>query len=202
MNLFIKEYLHSEFDDSLVGKYGFFANDESSIQDVVNNVKLYQIVDNNLKNWDKLEEFCNNTYPFWGLHNPGGAKLFYHDPYYYLKEAVVVDGETLEVNIDNVWTEVTDLESFFTNYPNPLPPKQYRTEKNRRIVTHRELAKWLADGKGQVCYSPLNRDVGMCAVYFSYHIGLDDKPVENLLIRSWDDVAWHLPTASYLRLKD
>lgn len=193
MNLFIKEYLHSEFDDSLVGKYGFFTNDESSIQDAVNNV--------NLKNWDLLKEFCNNTYPFWGLYNPGGTKLFYHDPYYYLKEAVVVDGETLEVNIDNVWTEVTDLESFFTNYPNPLPPKQYRTEENRRIVTHRELAKWLAAGKGQVrSFSGDNKHI--CVANFGYAIDLDDKPVENLLIRSWDDVAWHLPTASYLRLKN
>lgn len=193
MNLFIKEYLHSEFDDSLVGKYGFFANDEASIQDVVNNV--------NLKNWDQLEKFCNNTYPFWGLHIPRGTKLFYHDPYYYLKEAVVVDGETLEVNIDNVWTEVTDLESFFTNYPNQLPPKQYRTEKNRRIVTHRELAKWLADGKGQV-RSSSGDNKHICVANFGYAIDLDDKPVENLLIRSWDDVAWHLPTASYLRLKN
>lgn len=193
MNLFIKEYLHSEFDDSLVGKYGFFANDEASIQDAVNNV--------NLKNWDQLEKFCNNTYQFWGLHNPRGTKLFYHDPYYYLKEAVVVDGETLEVNIDNVWTEVTDLESFFTNYPNPLPPKQYRTEKNRRIVTHRELAKWLATGKGQV-RSPSGDNKHICVANFGYAIDLDDKHVENLLIRSWDDVAWHIPTASYLRLKN
>lgn len=193
MNLFIKEYLHSEFDDSLVGKYGFFANDETIIQDAINNV--------NLKYYDRLEKFCNNTYPFWALHNAGGTKLFYHDPYYYLKEAIVVDGETLEVKINGVWTEVTDLESFFTNYSNPLPPNQYRTEKNRRIVTHKELAKWLADGNGQVCYSPLNKDVGMCAVYFSYYIGLDDKPVEDILVRTWDDVAWHLPTASYLKLK-
>ena len=126
-------------------------------------------------------------------------KLFYYDPYYNLKIAVEKNGKTLEVNLDGVWTEVTDLESFFTCYPNPYPPEQYRTELNRRIVTHRELTKWLSTGHGQV-RSSLGDNPKMYVVSLGYSEELDDKPVENVLVRSWDDVAWHLPTASYLGL--
>ena len=40
----------------------------------------------------------------------------------------------------------------------------------------------------------------MYVVSLGYSEELDDKPVENVLVRTWDDVAWHLPTASYLGL--
>lgn len=121
MNKFIKEYLHSEMDDTLIGKYGFFADDEASMPDIVNSLKL--------KAYDKLDRqgMCPH-YPFRPLHIAKAFKFFYHDPYYDLKMAVEKDGKTLEVNLEGVWTKVTDLESFFTCYPNPYPPEQYRTE--------------------------------------------------------------------------
>lgn len=192
MNKFIKEYLYSVLDNSLIGKHGFFADSVDDMMDVVNNCKL--------KVYDKFD--CPGMfpdYPFRPLCINKSFKLFYHDPYYDLKMAVEKDGETLEVNLYGVWTEITDLESFFTYYPNPYPPEQYRTELNRRIVTHRELTKWLATGHGQV-RSSLGDNTKMYVVGFGYAEDLDDKPVEGLLVRSWDDVAWHLPTASYLGL--
>lgn len=191
MDKFIVEYMHSTMDDSLIGKEGFFANDKYDLVDMVNHCEL--------KNSDKLEKFCNPDYPFHSQHMNKSFKLFYYDPYYNLKIAVEKNGKTLEVNLDGVWTEVTDLESFFKCYPNPYPPEQYRTELNRRIVTHRELTKWLATGHGQV-RSSLGDNPKMYVVSLGYSEELDDKPVENVLVRSWDDVAWHLPTASYLGL--
>ena len=178
-------------DDSLIGKEGFFANDKYDLVDMVNHCEL--------KNNDKLEKFCNPDYPFHPQHMNKAFKLFYYDPYYNLKIAVEKNGKTLEVNLDGVWTEVTDLESFFIDYHNPYPPEQYRTELNRRIVTHRELTKWLATGHGQV-RSSLGDNPKMYVVSLGYSEELDDKPVENVLVRTWDDVAWHLPTASYLGL--
>lgn len=195
MDRFIKEYLHAEMDDSLLGKHGFFADTLQDMMDIVNHRKIGV--------YEKLVGFCNKDHPFESFFPLGHNKtfqLFYYDPYLDLKAGIDYFGKTLEVNIDGVWTEVTDLESFFTQYPNPYPPEQYRTELNRKIVTHRQLAEWLANGNGQVCHSPPNRDIGLCAVYFNYHIGLDDKPVEDVLVRTWNDVAWHLPTESYLDL--
>ena len=191
MDKFIKEYLHSTEDTTLVGKFGFFADDEDIMVDIVNERRL--------NTWDKLTSAGNQEYPFNPLHVNKYFKLFYYDPYYKLKSAVEYDGEVLELNLNGVWTEVTDLESFFTCYPNPYPPEQYRTELNRRIVTHRELTRWLATGHGQV-RSSSGDNQKMYVVSLGYSEELDDKPVENVLVRSWDDVAWHLPTASYLGL--
>lgn len=182
MNTFNKAYLYSEMNDALIGKYGFFADDEASMQDTVSNSKYLA--------YDRL--YCHNRLssdsPFVSLCLNKSFKFFYCDPYVRLKAAVEKDGETLEVNLDGVWTEVTDLESFFTCYPNPYPPEQYRTELNRRIVTHRELTKWLATGHGQV-RSSLGDNTKMYVVSFGYAEDLDDKPVEGLLVRTWDDVA-------------
>ena len=191
MDKFIVEYMHSTMDDSLIGKFGFFADDKDTMVEIVNERRL--------NTWDKLTSAGKQEYPFNPLHINKYFKLFYYDPYYNLKIAVEKNGKTLEVNLDGVWTEVTDLESFFIGYPNPYPPEQYRTELNRRIVTHRELTKWLATGHGQV-RSSLGDNPKMYVVSLGYSEELDDKPVENVLVRSWDDVAWHLPTASYLGL--
>ena len=52
---------------------------------------------------------------------------------------------------------------------------------------------WLSRGNGEICMSSY--------IKLSYHLyEKDDELVENVLVRKWDDVAWHLPTASYLGL--
>lgn len=195
MDRFIKEYLHSKMDNSLLGKRGFFADTIDDMKAIVNHNKIGV--------YEKLVECFDNCdkpfKPFFPLGHNKSFKLFYYDPYIDLKAGIDYFGKTLEVNLDGVWTEVTDLESFFTKYPNPYPPEQYMTELNRRIVTHRELTKWLATGHGQV-RSSLGDNPKMYVVSLGYSEELDDKPVEDILVRTWDDVAWHLPTASYLGL--
>jgi hypothetical protein len=68
-----------------------------------------------------------------------------------------------------------------------------------RRATNRELAKWLAQGKGEAKSSPAGRIVASIA----YEGGVEDKRVCNSFsVRKWDDTEWHEPTAEYLDLED
>ena len=66
-----------------------------------------------------------------------------------------------------------------------------------KLVTYRELARWLAEGNGEVMCSN--------AVYteWSYINDEENKAInESLSVRKWDDTKWHKPTREYLGLED
>ena len=66
-----------------------------------------------------------------------------------------------------------------------------------KLVTYRELARWLSEGNGEVkdddvVYSNCN--------YYNYQ---ENNPIkDSLLVRKWDDTEWHKPTMEYLGLED
>ena len=122
-------------------------------------------------------------------------RYVYYDPLLDFKRARV-DGKVVEICKEEGWSEVLSDEDF------NLQPSCYRIRRespSSSDVTHRELTRWLATGHGQVRASS-GENSKMYVVSFGYSEELDDKPVEGVLVRSWDDVAWHLPTASYLGL--
>lgn len=185
MSEFNKIWVNCVEDENLYEKYGFFADSIESLKSIV--------TEDNLRYWGMLSHRNSNRgdFPFVKQEEDRQYRFFYHDPTlsssiecppdkivtnYSLKEA---DGETLEVNTDDMWTGVT--------------------KKNHRIVTYKELAKWLATGHGQVRNS--SGDNAKIYVFgFGYSEELDDKPVENVLVRTWNDVTWNAPTAYYLGL--
>ena len=60
----------------------------------------------------------------------------------------------------------------------------------KRRMTNRELAKWIAQGKGQW------KGVATCAVKnsYSYIYGTDDiKVPDSIMIRGWNETEWHEP---------
>ena len=66
-----------------------------------------------------------------------------------------------------------------------------------KLVTYRELARWLSEGNGEVMWSN--------AVYteWSYINDEENKAInESLSVRKWDDTQWHKPTREYLGLED
>lgn len=72
-------------------------------------------------------------------------------------------------------------------------------EPKPRWVTIRELAKWCAQGNGQI------QDADRLNCVFT---GLDYGPEcddhtapDNYKVRKWDDTEWHEPTAEYLGLE-
>ena len=66
-----------------------------------------------------------------------------------------------------------------------------------KLVTYRELARWLAEGNGEV----LNGNI--CLPNWNYNrIQENDSVSETMLVRKWDDTEWHKPTREYLVLED
>lgn len=71
-----------------------------------------------------------------------------------------------------------------------------------KLVTYRELARWLAKGNGEV-NDELDDD--KCAIYTQqfYWKGQENNSVEDsIYVRKWDDTEWHKPTREYLGLED
>ena len=65
-----------------------------------------------------------------------------------------------------------------------------------KLATHRELARWLAEGKGQY------RSIFTTASSFTYANEDENNSVNELLaVRRWDDTEWHKPTREYLGLE-
>lgn len=63
-----------------------------------------------------------------------------------------------------------------------------------RRVTNKELAKWIAEGHGQVRHNSGYANISWC-------YDLDNALVSvGAEVRKWDDTGWHEPTADYLGL--
>lgn len=64
-------------------------------------------------------------------------------------------------------------------------------------VTFRELARWLAEGNGEVNCS------NTCCANWNYSIDNENKFLsEKFSVRKWDETEWHKPTREYLGLED
>ena len=61
-------------------------------------------------------------------------------------------------------------------------------------LTNRELAKWLAKGKGQVSING-GRDI---SITYIYEMGHDSDEVPHFIqVRKWDDAEWHEANSDY-----
>ena len=75
-------------------------------------------------------------------------------------------------------------------------PKVHELE----LVTYRELARWLAEGNGEV--KDENDEGTICMSRF-YWEGQENNAVEDSIhVRKWYDTEWHKPTREYLGLDD
>ena len=66
-------------------------------------------------------------------------------------------------------------------------------------VTNRELAQWLAQGKGEMRSGNLT----MTFTNLAYDFSMADDPIgDHAIVRKWDDTGWHSPTREYLGLEE
>lgn len=66
-----------------------------------------------------------------------------------------------------------------------------------KLVTYRELARWLSEGNGEVTWE------NYVLSNWNYSTDEDNKALgESLSVRKWDDTEWHKPTREYLGLED
>lgn len=197
-NSYSKDFVKFEWDHSLEGKKCLMANSIQEIKSMVLRNASPRIIFKTGCNENPFKDIDDDLY-----------KFAYYDPYYNFRYALL-NGEPIEYLADDgLWCPLQNcvfnlpIHYYRFKYEASLDNETKKfnvtpTEKCR-IVTHRELTKWLATGHGQV-RSSLGDNLKMYVVSLGYSEELDDKPVENVLVRTWDDVAWHLPTASYLGL--
>lgn len=66
-----------------------------------------------------------------------------------------------------------------------------------KLVTCRELARWLSEGNGEVMWA------NNVLSNWNYSTDEENKALdESLSVRKWDDTEWHKPTREYLGLED
>lgn len=68
-------------------------------------------------------------------------------------------------------------------------------------VTYRELARWIAEGNGEVT-DELNDEGAVYTQLFYWKGRENDAVVDSVHVRKWDDTEWHKPTREYLGLED
>lgn len=92
----------------------------------------------------------------------------------------------------SVWKVITTTDMFTRCAEIPEWPKSRR-------ATNRELAKWLADGNGQI----VNHRSNIVHHEYSYGFGFDNESIlSTFAIRKWDDEEWHQPTIDYIGLSE
>lgn len=68
------------------------------------------------------------------------------------------------------------------------------------LATNRELARWLAEGNGEVMSCG---NVSEVLSSFSYDSTAANEPIAGkFIVRKWDDTEWHEPSREYLGLED
>lgn len=74
-------------------------------------------------------------------------------------------------------------------------------EPKPRMVTNRELSKWLAQGNGEWGISKFGV-IEKAEIGWFYDTGYEKQTLQSeLRVRKWEDTDWHAPTADYLGLE-
>ena len=66
-----------------------------------------------------------------------------------------------------------------------------------KLVTYRELARWLSEGNGEVMWSKT-----ICSNWNYSNDDENEDLDESFSVRKWDDTEWHHPTREYLGLEE
>ena len=67
-----------------------------------------------------------------------------------------------------------------------------------RRATNRELAKWLAQGNGELSQEGSSES----STSWEYKLGYMDKTVPEFIgVRKWDDTEWHEPDVEYMGIE-
>ena len=69
-----------------------------------------------------------------------------------------------------------------------------------RVATHRELSRWLSQGNGEGIYYNFPNAPHLTFTELRYNPTDMNKPVQDIIVRKWDDDEWFVPSATYLGL--
>ena len=191
MELYDKKYVYFEWDDKLEGKKVILAH-------TIKNIKEF------VSSGDEGRFFIaqkGNGLPF--TNGICECEFAYYDPNYEVKKAYN-EGKKLQWKYRNEedWKDWDNdsCPTFFVDtngYELRVKPDDCETDNDYlkdRFITNKELAMWLAQGKGQV----QDRRTGRISTDY-YYFEYDDSQVDymNIGIRKWGDDKWHEPTYNY-----
>lgn len=179
---FDNEFVRFMPDNELIGKEVIYADHITDLKERV----LRYVSGNDEHFLDIVTDTHEAEFPF--VVNGSVWKFVYYDPYLELKKAYK-QGKVIELyeESDGTWDTLEEEPNWY------FDPSFYRIKPEEDYATHRELAKWVADGYGQV----LQED----NVYtqFVYDITNDNKEVsKDCLVRAWGDTQWCAVTKEYL----
>ena len=182
VKLFDKKFVHFMWDDKLKGKEGFFAD---SI-DVLNSY----IEDCNDNRVGKVSVSNRSDFPFRNSCS-GMYRFFYCDPNYEVKRAFYKEGKTVQY-FDEVSAQWLDIfKEFDVIWYDKRGYRVKPEEEKQKRMTYRQLAEWLARGKGQQTSTD-------CTVRYTFQEVLESEEnkeiPENYKIRYWGSDEWIEPT--------
>lgn len=195
MPKFDKRFVHFMWDDELEGKEVLYADDVRLLVKEVNEGK---------DDRECVKESDDYDYQF--LINNASFRFVYYDPYYNLKVAneqgkVIqgkhrLTGEWIDIEVTNINWEMMELR---------VKPEETKPES--KPVTNRELAKWLSQGNGEMCYYNYESCTKSCSfTQHNYNHKTENEPCKisewEVRVRRWEDTEWHLPTREYMGLED
>ena len=158
---------------------------------------LIRIVEEGLlKGYGRVEQTCSRDFPF--RSNGSLWRFAYFDPCFTLKQARE-EGKVIE----RFWESEQEWEEWIDDeFPGDLALYRIKPEEENP-VTNRELARWLAQGRGE-CRLYAMGDVSPYAqTAFRYCDKDGFLPVKGIvLVRNWDDNEWHEPSRAYMGLEE
>lgn len=185
---FKPEYVRCTWSPELEGKQVIFSDSIDS---------LWREVVNNKDNRTLCEKGKSVVYPFkCCLEN---WRFVYYDPNYSTKIAHE-QGKKIE------WKRKGEAWEDWEYTPAPawLDDNEYRImQEKENTVTNRELARWLAQGKGEFyCYDDENGFVSECGTELQYPDANAHTKVVKVKIRKWEDEEWQEPSREYMGLEE
>lgn len=192
MPKFEKEFVHFMWDDELEGKTVFFADYIPNLQRKVEN--------NAIEHYTKVTR-SDDLLPFRMNDGLSSWQFVYFDPHYELKLAHE-QGKKIECKRKgDAWG---DLDWDYTPSPEWLDDHEYRImQEEENPVTNRELARWLAQGRGECRLCSIGDVSPYAQMAFRYCDKDGFLPVKGIvLVRKWDDNEWHKPTREYMGLEE
>lgn len=191
MPKFDKQFVYFIWDDELKGKICFVADSIDELKEAVerNDIEFLYTVANQ----------HHGANPF-QVENGIEVRFCYYDPNYSIKIAHE-QGKKIECKRKgDAWG---DLDWDYTPSPEWLDDHEYRImQEEENPVTHLELARWLAQGRGEWRWYNVSNVTPYAQIDFRYSVEEAFHPVKRLvLVRKWADEDWHEPTRKYMGLE-
>lgn len=190
MPKFEKEFVHFMWSDELEGKTVFFA-------DYIQHLQM-RVENSDIEHYTKVTQ-SDGLLPFMMKDGRAGWQFVYFDPNYELKRARE-QGKKIECKRKGDASEDWD----YTPAPEWLDDHEYRImQEGDNHVSHRELARWLAQGRGEWRWYKVGNVTPFAQVTFNYSVEDSSFSVKGLvLVRKWEDSEWHEPTREYMGLEE